>query len=66
MLTQAPNFLHFDDGVQLSAEGHITHINQKPLEPDRLYTVAIYQFLVAGGNEIQPLLAHVTQSLEGE
>lgn len=48
----APNFLHFDSGVETSEDGHITVIDGQPIDPERLYTVAVYQFLLAGGHSL--------------
>jgi hypothetical protein len=35
----------------------------RPRPHGRVYTVAVYQFLVAGGNAIQPLLGYVQEHL---
>ncbi|EOD34543.1 hypothetical protein EMIHUDRAFT_228520 [Emiliania huxleyi CCMP1516] len=37
----------------------LTEINGAPLEPDRLYMVAIYQYLLTGMNSVEPLMTYV-------
>lgn len=60
----APDFLHFDEQVLFDQEGQIQEINGQTFDPDRIYTVSVYHFLVSGGNKIEPLLSYVTSSLE--
>ena len=59
----APNFLHCDEGVTITDAHEVTHINGKPLEPEKLYMVAVYQFLLSGLNVIQPLLGYVQENV---
>lgn len=57
----APNFLHFDSGVVLDAEHTILTVGGKPFEPERVYSVAIYQLLLTGLNVIEPLMSYVRE-----
>ncbi len=59
----APNFLHLDDGCVVDENHELKSIGGAPLEPDKLYTVAIYQFLLTGLNVIEPLLSYVQQNV---
>ncbi|NES20072.1 MAG: bifunctional metallophosphatase/5'-nucleotidase [Symploca sp. SIO3E6] len=58
---EAPNFLHADLDVVIEdyPSLKITSINQAPFEPQKLYNVGIYQFLLTGMNEIKSLLYYV-------
>jgi len=63
----APNFLHLDDGCRVTDEagGHVLEmINHEPIDLDRIYTVATYQFLLSGLNIIQPLLGYVQENVK--
>ena len=67
----AANFLHLDDGcvVQYTpdhdtdgVEQHkLIMLNGQPVDLDRVYRVAIYQFLLTGLNVIEPLLSYVRE-----
>eukprot|EP00656_Telonema_subtile_P036347 TRINITY_DN4032_c0_g1_i2.p1 TRINITY_DN4032_c0_g1~~TRINITY_DN4032_c0_g1_i2.p1 ORF type:complete len:564 (-),score=167.28 TRINITY_DN4032_c0_g1_i2:292-1983(-) len=59
----APNFLHFDEHVLFDGDGKICSVGGQAFEPDRLYVVSVYYFLVAGGNDVQPLLQYVQDNL---
>ena len=44
------NFLHTDGDATVDPTTHaLTHVNGQPLDPDRMYTVAIYQVTGGGG-----------------
>lgn len=60
----APNFLHLDGDCQVTAEHEVTHLDGKPIDPAKLYTVSIYQFLLTGLNVIQPLLGYVQANVK--
>jgi hypothetical protein len=64
--TPNPTFLHLDEDAQCTppaADGtvawELTHINGEPLDRERLYSVAIYQFLLTGMNDVEPLMTYV-------
>eukprot|EP00928_Gymnodinium_smaydae_P045175 TRINITY_DN30149_c0_g1_i3.p1 TRINITY_DN30149_c0_g1~~TRINITY_DN30149_c0_g1_i3.p1 ORF type:complete len:634 (-),score=149.17 TRINITY_DN30149_c0_g1_i3:84-1985(-) len=59
---EKPQFLHADDGVEVSSDHRLLKINGKPLEPTRLYRVSIIRAILAGMNRIEPLLRHVQES----
>ena len=58
---EAPNFLHadFDVVVEDYPSLKIVSINHAPFDPQKMYTLGIYQFLLTGLNEIKPLLDYV-------
>ncbi|NER19429.1 MAG: bifunctional metallophosphatase/5'-nucleotidase [Symploca sp. SIO1C2] len=58
---EAPNFLHADLDVVIEdyPSLKITSINHAPFDPQKLYNVGIYQFLLTGMNEIKSLLYYV-------
>jgi len=58
----APHFLHFDTDAKMNAACEFEIINNQPFEPDKLYKVAIYQFLLTGLNNIEPLMNYVSSS----
>ena len=66
----APNFIHLDNdcvvetrsGTPGAEEQVLLTLNGAPLEPERMYTVAIYQFLLSGLNVIEPLMTYVKES----
>jgi len=62
--TEVPTFLHVDEDAEFEAFPSLAcrSINGQPFDPEALYTVAIYRVLVAGMNEVQPLLSHVQTS----
>ena len=65
----AANFLHLDDGCKVQfipgTNTHtVTHLDGKPIDPNKLYSVAIYQFLLTGLNVIEPLLSYVKANVE--
>lgn len=58
--TPNPTFLHLDEDARCRRDTHeLTEINGAPLEPDRLYMVAIYQYLLTGMNSVEPLMTYV-------
>eukprot|EP00326_Haptolina_ericina_P033323 CAMPEP_0181244620 /NCGR_PEP_ID=MMETSP1096-20121128/42963_1 /TAXON_ID=156174 ORGANISM="Chrysochromulina ericina, Strain CCMP281" /NCGR_SAMPLE_ID=MMETSP1096 /ASSEMBLY_ACC=CAM_ASM_000453 /LENGTH=245 /DNA_ID=CAMNT_0023341193 /DNA_START=132 /DNA_END=869 /DNA_ORIENTATION=- len=59
----APMFLHFDGGVEVSDEHQILSVGGSPFDPEKLYTVAIYQFLLSGLNVIEPLMSYVRENV---
>lgn len=63
---EAPNYLHADSDCVFDANDvkKLTHIDGKPLVPDKVYKVAIYQFLLGGMNEVQPLLSYVQANVQ--
>lgn len=58
---EAPNFLHadFDVVIEDYPSLKIVSINHAPFDPQKIYTLGIYQFLLTGLNEIKPLLDYV-------
>lgn len=58
---EAPNFLHtdFDTIIEEYPNLKIVSINHKPFDPQKMYNVGIYQFLLTGLNEIKPLLDYI-------
>ena len=42
----------------------VTHLDGKPLDRGKLYTVSIYQFLLTGLNVIEPLLGYVKANVK--
>ena len=58
---EAPNFLHADLDVVIEdyPSLKIVSINHAPFDPNKIYTLGIYQFLLTGLNEIKPLLEYV-------
>jgi hypothetical protein len=58
---EAPNFLHadFDVVIEDYPSLKIVSINHAPFDPQKMYTLGIYQFLLTGLNEIKPLLDYV-------
>lgn len=62
----APNFLHFDEGVVIrNDEAHtIESVGGAPFDPDKIYSVAIYQFLLTGLNVIEPLMSYVREHVK--
>ncbi len=58
---EAPNFLHvdLDTIIEDYPRLKIVSINHAPFDPEKIYNVAIYQFLLTGLNEIKPLLDYV-------
>jgi hypothetical protein len=64
----SPNFLHLDSGCTVArdedAHGQqrwvLTHVDHgELLVPEKMYTVAIYQFLLTGLNSIEPLTSYL-------
>eukprot|EP00900_Chrysochromulina_parva_P000867 jgi/Chrpa1/10781/Chrysochromulina_OHIO_Genome00022394-RA len=66
MAKPAPNFLHYDEGVVIDdSESHtIVSVNGVPFDPEKIYTVAIYQVLLTGLNVIEPLMTYVTANVK--
>jgi len=60
----APNFLHFDSGVVVTPEHQIISVGGVPFDPEKIYTVAIYQFLLTGLNVIEPLMSYVNEHVK--
>lgn len=66
----APNFVHLDGdcivelrfGPAGEEEHMVTTLNGATLQPEKMYTVAIYQFLLSGLNVIEPLMTYVNVS----
>lgn len=59
---EAPNYLHADLDVVVEdyPSLKIVSINNAPFDPEKVYKLGIYQFLLTGLNEIKPLLDYVT------
>ena len=60
----SPNFLHFDAGVVVEGEVddcNIVSVGGVPFDPEKIYTIAIYQFLLTGLNVIEPLMSYVRE-----
>ncbi len=57
-----PSFLHCDDDATVSDAHELTAINGAPLEPDRVYTVAINRNLLTGLDDVEPLVAFVEET----
>lgn len=60
----SPNFLHFSENVELDAEHHIQKVGGADFDPEKIYSVAIYQFLLTGLNVIEPLMSYVTEHVK--
>ena len=59
---EKPNYLHADADCEID-EGHrVVSIDGVPFDAERLYTVSIYQYLLNGMNEIEPLLSYVREA----
>ncbi|UBF29293.1 5'-nucleotidase C-terminal domain-containing protein [Kovacikia minuta CCNUW1] len=58
---EVPSFLHVDLDVEIEAYPSlkIVRINHAPFDPDRIYCLGIYQFLLTGMNEIKPLMEYI-------
>ncbi len=58
---ETPGFLHadFDVVIEDYPSLKIVSINHAPFDPPQIYTLGIYQFLLAGLNEIKSLLDYV-------
>lgn len=58
---EAPNFLHadFDVIIEDYPSLKIVSINHAAFDPEKIYNLGIYQFLLTGLNEIKPLLDYV-------
>lgn len=63
---EAPNYLHADSECTFDPADaqKLTHIDEKPLDSAKKYKVAIYQFLLGGMNEIEPLLSYVKENVK--
>ena len=59
----APNFLHVDGDAQVTEDHDLTVIDGKPMEPERLYKIGIYQLLLTGLNVIEPLFSWVRNNI---
>jgi 2',3'-cyclic-nucleotide 2'-phosphodiesterase (5'-nucleotidase family) len=60
----APNFLHVDGDAKVDQDHRLVQVDGMPFESERLYTVSIYQLLIAGLNVIQPLLSYVQEHVQ--
>ncbi|NES99117.1 MAG: bifunctional metallophosphatase/5'-nucleotidase [Sphaerospermopsis sp. SIO1G1] len=58
---EAPNFLHTDLNTIIEdyPSLKIVSINNAPFDPNKIYNLGIYQFLLTGLNEVTPLLDYV-------
>ena len=58
---EAPNYLHADMDVVIEdyPSLKIVSINHEAFDPNKMYNVGIYQFLLTGLNEIKPLLDYI-------
>ena len=58
---EAPNYLHadFDVVIEDYPSLKIVSINGEPFDPEKVYNLGIYQFLLTGLNEIKPLVDYV-------
>ncbi|MDJ0519331.1 MAG: hypothetical protein QNJ74_24750 [Trichodesmium sp. MO_231.B1] len=58
---EAPNYLHADSDVIIEdyPSLKIVSINHAPFDPNKMYKLGIYQFLLTGLNEIKPLLDYM-------
>jgi 2',3'-cyclic-nucleotide 2'-phosphodiesterase (5'-nucleotidase family) len=61
----APNFLHCDSGVVITAEPEhlVTHINGAVIDLDRMYRCALYVELLRGMDVVEPLMKYTQQQL---
>ncbi|AFY58913.1 5'-nucleotidase/2',3'-cyclic phosphodiesterase-like hydrolase [Rivularia sp. PCC 7116] len=59
--SEAPRFLHadFDTVIEDYPSSQIVSINHTPFNPHTLYKVGIYQYLLTGLNDINPLLDYI-------
>ncbi len=58
---EAPNYLHADLDVIIEdyPSLKIVSINNAPFDPNKMYNLGIYQFLLTGLNEIKPLVDYI-------
>lgn len=58
---EVPSYLHTDLEVEIEVYPSlkITRINGAPFNLRKMYRLGIYQFLLAGMNEIEPLMAYI-------
>jgi 2',3'-cyclic-nucleotide 2'-phosphodiesterase (5'-nucleotidase family) len=58
---ETPNYLHadFDTIIADYPSLEIIKINNSPFDPQRMYQVGIYQFLLTGLDQIKPLLEYI-------
>ena len=61
---EVPSFLHADLDVEIEASPSlkIISINHAPFDHRKMYRLGTYQFLLAGMNEVKPLLKYVRAS----
>ncbi|NEO71651.1 EF-hand domain-containing protein [Moorena sp. SIO3H5] len=61
---EATNFLHadFDVVVEDYPSLKIVSINHAPFDPQKIYSLGIYQYLLTGLNQIKPLLNYVREN----
>lgn len=57
-LTQTGGFLHVDDRARVSAAHELLRVAGAPLDPARLYRVALVRDLLLGMDAVAPLLEH--------
>eukprot|EP00928_Gymnodinium_smaydae_P022046 TRINITY_DN18642_c0_g2_i1.p1 TRINITY_DN18642_c0_g2~~TRINITY_DN18642_c0_g2_i1.p1 ORF type:complete len:629 (+),score=61.69 TRINITY_DN18642_c0_g2_i1:285-1889(+) len=58
-----PGFLHCDGDATIGADHKLTHVDGKPFCASKMYTVSIYQFLLCGLNNIEPLHSYAKENL---
>jgi 2',3'-cyclic-nucleotide 2'-phosphodiesterase (5'-nucleotidase family) len=54
---ESGGFLQVDDGMTVDAAHRVTHIAHAPLDPERVYRVAVMRNLLTGMDHIEPLAA---------
>ena len=59
---EKPAYLHADSDCKLDANHNVLSIDGNVFDPERLYTVSIYQLLLMGMNDIQPLMKYVKEN----
>jgi len=54
-----PFFLHCDMGCEFAEDGvTVTKVNGADFDPERVYKISTYQFLLAGMGDLEPLKSH--------
>ena len=55
---EKPNYLHVNDECEIDPTTHrLLSVDGEEFDPDRMYVVSIYQFLLTGMNAIEPLVS---------
>lgn len=57
-----PFFLHTDMEAVFGKGGYLEQINGQPFDPNRMYTVGTYQFLLNGMGNIEPMTTYCKQN----